>query len=43
VSSNEPNGSSYEVDGGQEVAGGFVVTGGNGAVLFELLEKFSIK
>ena len=35
MSSNEPNDGGGEVDGGEEVARGFIVAGGDGAILFE--------
>ena len=39
MSSIEPDDSSGEVDCGEEISGGFVVAGGDGAVLLELAEE----
>jgi hypothetical protein len=39
VSSIEPNGSGGEVDGGEEISGGFVVAGGDRPELLELAEE----
>jgi hypothetical protein len=39
VSSIEPDCSGGEVDGGEEISGGFVIAGGNGTELFELAEE----
>ena len=39
MSSIEPDGSGGEVDSGEEISGGFVVEGGDGAALFEFAEE----
>jgi hypothetical protein len=39
VSSIEPNDSGGEVDGGEEISGGFVVARGDGSALFEFAEE----
>ena len=39
MSSIEPNDSSSELDSSEEVSGGFVIAGRNGAVLFEFAEE----
>ena len=39
MTSNEPDDGSGEVDGGEEVASGFVVAGGDGAIQFQLGEE----
>jgi hypothetical protein len=39
VSSIEPNDSGGEVDGRQEISGGFVVAGGDGSELLEFTEE----
>jgi hypothetical protein len=39
VSSIEPDESGCEVDGSQEISGGFVVAGGDSSELFELTEE----
>ena len=39
MSSIEPDCSGSEVDSGEEIAGGFVVAGGDGAELFEFAEE----
>jgi hypothetical protein len=39
VSSIEPDDRGGEVDGGEEIAGSFVVAGGDGAKLFEFTEE----
>lgn len=39
MSSIEPNNSGGEVDGGEEISGGFVVARGDGPELFEFAEE----
>jgi len=43
LSSIEPNRSGGEVDGGKEIAGGFVVARGDRPERLEFAEKFSIR
>ena len=43
VSSNEPDESGGEVDGGEEVTSDFVVASGDGAEELEFSKKFSIR